>query len=345
MTMDTQVRSARDRIIDLLGIGDTYPLTDLDVVADQLTVVFGGIAKIPIEDTQVNVAYQLHGPDGNSVGEMHDGNGKRLEIATPKVEQNITYRIRATKKLPPGSALQQIARFLNESAAVKVGIDAGLVLELRDLPLLDPSLPTSKPSDPRIARYGQSVDVWVLKSQEEVEYSLVLDGRDEPDVVRTGDLNDIFLRIPTVKEDVIIQVRATKRFPASSSHPTETIILDAKLHLKVMADPSLIVSVEPSSITDHAQNAVIKIAKTQASAKYRTYVRAIADTDFVRGAVADGDVVNIPVAGKPDVKVAKPSPSSVIPEGYVPVGDGPVPGSGGDLRLTVGALMDDTMVI
>ncbi|MFN0194232.1 MAG: hypothetical protein ACKVP5_20065, partial [Aestuariivirga sp.] len=42
---------------------------------------------------------------------------------------------------------------------------------------------------------------------------------------------------------------------------------------------------------------------------------------------------------------AKPSPSSVIPEGYVPVGDGPVPGSGGDLRLTVGALMDDTMVI
>ena len=36
----------------LLGIGDTYPLTDLNVVADQLKVPYGGTAKIPIEDAQ-----------------------------------------------------------------------------------------------------------------------------------------------------------------------------------------------------------------------------------------------------------------------------------------------------
>ena len=36
---DIPVRSARDRIIDLLEIGDTYPLTDLNVVEHELTTV------------------------------------------------------------------------------------------------------------------------------------------------------------------------------------------------------------------------------------------------------------------------------------------------------------------
>ena len=128
------LRSARDRIIDLLEMGDTYPLTDLNVVADQLKVAFGGTAKIPIEHAQVNVVYQLCDPNGKPLGEAFDadGEGRTLVIETPRVEEDVTYRIRATKKSPLGSKLPaQTSRFLNEGAPVKVGIDTGLVIEMR----------------------------------------------------------------------------------------------------------------------------------------------------------------------------------------------------------------------
>ncbi len=54
-----QVRGARDRLIDLLGIGDTYPLADLRLRDDQLTVAFTNTAKILIEDAQPWVVYEL----------------------------------------------------------------------------------------------------------------------------------------------------------------------------------------------------------------------------------------------------------------------------------------------
>src|SRR5215510_2018848 len=96
---DIPVRSARDRLIDLLRIGDTYPLTDLNVVADQLKVPFGGTAKIPIENAQFNVTYELCDPKGQPLGDAFrgDGAGTTLVIETPRVTQNITYRVRTTK--------------------------------------------------------------------------------------------------------------------------------------------------------------------------------------------------------------------------------------------------------
>ena len=88
-THDVPVRSARDRLIDLLGIGDTYPLTDLNVVADQLKVPFGGSAKIPIESAQVNVTYELCDPKGQPLGSAFKGDGAdaTLVIETPRVSE------------------------------------------------------------------------------------------------------------------------------------------------------------------------------------------------------------------------------------------------------------------
>jgi hypothetical protein len=346
---DVPVRSARDRIIDLLGVGDSYPLTDLNVIADQLKVAFGGTAKIPIEDAQVNVTYQLCDPKGKPLGDAFkaDGQGATLVIETPKVQEDITYRILATKKNPPDSKLApQSSRFLNEGAPVKVGIDTGLVIELRDVPLLDRMRPTSQPSDPRIVPYGQSVDVWVDQSQEGVLYSLILDGRDLPDALR-GDLHDIALPTGPMREDTVIQVRATKKFLASENRSTETALLDAKLYLKVMADPGLAVSVDPSPIVDYSQDATIKIAKTQPSAKYRAYARTLPDADFVHGDAAGADIVTVAVPDKPAAQVRKPRQSGVwrMPEGYAPQGDAPAPGTGSDLKLTVKSLAEDAIVI
>jgi len=59
-TTHIHLRAARDRLLDLLGIGQTYPLRDLAVRDEQLTVAFNTAAKVPIEDSQLDVLYQLH---------------------------------------------------------------------------------------------------------------------------------------------------------------------------------------------------------------------------------------------------------------------------------------------
>jgi hypothetical protein len=350
-TNDIPVRSARDRIIDLLGIGDSYPLTDLNVVTDQLKVAFGGTARIPIESAQVGVTYQLIDPAGKLLGKA-DGNDDTLVIETPRVEENVTYRISATKQQLPGSKLPpQAPRYLDQSASVKVGIDSQLAIEILHASPLDPA--KTNPSDPRIVAYGDSVAVKVNSSQEGVEYSLMVDGNDASEPV-TGDLHDIILTTSgPMHEDVVIEVRATKKFRASENRSTESSPLDEKLYLKVKADPALTISVEPSPIVDYRQDATINIADTQAGVEYQAYMRGIADVDFVRGVVVDGDVVadsdivKVLVNKQPDVRVRKPARLErwYRPEGYTPFGDGPLPGTGGDLTITAQALTDDTIVI
>src|SRR5436190_9914009 len=145
-THDVPVRSARDRIIDLLGIGDTYPLTDLHVVPDQLKVAFGGTAKIPIENAQARVTYQLFDPKGIALGEA-DGSDAVLMIETPSVTEDVTYRIRATKQSPADSKLPVLSLFLDDSAPVKVGIDTELVIEILAAPPLDATNAKPLPSD------------------------------------------------------------------------------------------------------------------------------------------------------------------------------------------------------
>lgn len=345
-------RSARDRVIDLIGMGDTYPLTDLNVVADQLKVAYGRTAKIPIEHAQAGVVYQLCDPAGISLGDAFKAEGEdaTLFIETPEVNKDVSYRILAIKQSPPGSSLPaQTPYFLNERALVKVGIDTTLEISFtkeQNLPLLDPTRLVPHASDPRIVVYGRSVNVQVAKTQEGVEYSLVLDGHELEKSI-TGDLGDIVLKTGPVFEDAVIQVRATKNFLASENREPEITLLDAKLYLKVMANPTLVVSVEPASIIDHQQHATINIANTQPNAKYQVYTRAIADADFVRSVINEDEVVRVAVAENPDVQVRKPERLEVwhVPEGYAPLGDAPVSGTGGKIKITTNTMTEDSLVI
>lgn len=359
LTHAVPVRSARNRLIDLLGIGDTYPLTDLNVVADQLKVPFGSTAKIPIENAQAGVTYELCDPQGQPLGDKFkaDGHDGTLVIETPQVSQNVTYRIRATKK-PASGMSPQNSRFLDETAPVQVGLDRTLVIEIASyttpaapapvpVPLLDPAIANPRPSDPRIVPFGAFVNVRVNNSQEGVQYSLMLDGKDAGGVAVTGDLAAIILPAGPISEDTVIQVRATKTFLAADNRVPETEPLDATLYLKVSANPALAVSVDSSAIVDYQRAATVTVAGAQRSAKYRAYVHAIRDQEFVRGATADEGIVIVPVAGKPSVQVLKPARSDAwrTPAGYAPTGDSPVPGTGGDLKFTVKALEEDTIVI
>ncbi len=353
------LRSARDRLIDLLAIGDSYPITDLNVVADQLKVPFGGTARIPIEDAQEGVVYQLCDPRGQPLGDAFKaaGHGGTLVMDTPRVMEDVTYRIRATKPPSGGTLPPQPSRWLDERAPVKVGLDTSLVIEITDawmpdepvptpVPLLDPDNAHPKPSDARLVPSGASVDIRVNNSQEGVQYSLIIDGVDVKQPVVTGDLAAIVLRTPPMQEDAVIQVRATKTFPATENRTAETRPLDAKLYLKVRASQALAVSVD-ASIVGYGTGAAVRVAGAQRSVTYRAYARAIRDREFVRGETTGLDVVSVPVDGKPPVQVSVDVPSEIwrTPEGFEPIGDAPVPGNGGTLVLPLRALVDDTVVL
>ena len=55
----TYIRGTRDRVIDQLGFGRTYPLADLPVIREREIVGFNNEAKVFIDFTQKDVTYQL----------------------------------------------------------------------------------------------------------------------------------------------------------------------------------------------------------------------------------------------------------------------------------------------
>ena len=332
----TALRAARDRLVDVLGLGDTYPLTDLDVPAGQLKVAFGGIAKIRIVDAQIGVDYHLFHPKGVPLGDAYrkPGSGTELTIESPVVNEDVTYRILATKL--PVDATRPAPRFLNLGAPVKVGIDTALPVKILNATPPDPA-------HPWIVAYDGSVDVQIDNTQEGVQYSLVLDEKDLSEPVRRGNLGAVVLSTGPRKEDTLIQVRATKTFLPSENRVPEKVLLGAKRYLGVMANPDAALSVDDAGVVNHLQDATIRVTATQASAKYLAYVRLVPDEDFVRDAPAGP--TRVPAAGKPGLQVKKPEPvrTGSLPQDWKATAD---PATGGsELVVRAEKLTDDVVVV
>ncbi len=168
-----QVRDARDRLIDILGIGQTYPLRDVSVHDEQLMVAFNTSAKVPIEPSQSGVVYQFYDKDDKPVERTKgvpasvEGNGETAIIETPKLQDDVTYSIRA-RKLQTGRAVR-----LCRTATIKVGLDSTLQAWIRDASLLEPTSESPDPTAARIISYGGRVTVELKNSQEGVDYRLV----------------------------------------------------------------------------------------------------------------------------------------------------------------------------
>nr|VFK77830.1 MAG: hypothetical protein BECKSD772D_GA0070982_100244 [Candidatus Kentron sp. SD] len=354
-THNIDVRDARDRLIDLLGIGETYPLLDLPVRDDQLMVPFENTAKAPIGFSQRGVTYTLHDKNNAPVNRDNgqpfsiEGNSVEALLETPKIDEDITFKILAKKPAwKSGDPGKQ--GYLHETATVKVGLDVSLKASIKNAPTLDATIDTPKDTDPRIVDYNTSVEVELRNSQEGVHYRLVtLDGKekitlsDGPDVL--GDLKNITLPAKPVTEDVDIRILATKTFESENREP-QISLLEIVLPLKVRANPALAVSASPS-IIDFGAKSTVRIASTQKSAKYQLYIRAIPDSQFVHGIPESGTaVVSVPVTGQPNAQVKMP-PSGAswqTPAGYTPVGEAK-PGTGGELSFDTGVLNEDTLAI
>ena len=343
------VRSARNRVIDLLGMGDTYPLTDLTVTVVPPKVTFRDSAQVHIDAAQAGVSYQLFDPAGGPLARA-DGTGATLELKTPSVLENVTYRVRATKTPTRADLPPQPALTLDAPAPVKVGLDDSLVIRFRadpPLPLLDPLMTDPPPAAARLVPFGSAVEVEVEASQEGVSYSLIIDGQELSAVVRIGNRKTISLPTGVLREDAVLQVRATKTIFTDNQPVIETEPLQARLYIKVMADPRRAVAAVAPQVVDHGQGSALCITDSQASAQYRAWAAPIADADFVRGAAAGPTDIVVPVAEQADVRVRPPpsSPDWPLPAAYQPQGDAPLPGNGGELLLPLPALSEDTVLV
>jgi hypothetical protein len=363
-----QARDARDRIIDLLGLGRTSPLRDLPVRDEQLTVAFNTTAKIPIEFSQRDVLYQLYyqgsqvertesGDQGPGIPVATMGNGGTAFIETHRILDDATFEILAKRVTTRQQA------YLLETATVKVGLDTSLRAWIRSAPHLDasrdPTTEETTDTEPRIVDYGQAVNVVLHESQEGVDYRLAYfrpRGRRQEEVElsvedRRGNLNDIQLHSQPIHEDVDILIRATKTFDPSENRPTQTTLLDVVLPLKVRANAVLNlsvlnVSVEPDPVFDHGQAGEVVISDTQPSARYGLFVRAIPDRDFIHTGIPNDEALRVPLDGEPDVLVRPPPvpAGGAIPPGFQAIGDFQ-PGTGGNLKLQLPSLTRDSLVV
>ena len=346
-----QLRDARDRLIELLGLGKTYPLQDLPVRGEQLKVASKATAKIPIDDSQPGVTYQLFDRDKNPVGSPLEGNGAALILETPPITEDITYRILARKL---GTGLQA---YLHQSATVAVGLDTTLKARVTNARTLDPAIPQPADSDPRIVAYGADVAVQVDATQDGVSYRLIQGpgvGNEPEKVISeqdvTGTLGSIVLgaKPDAIVEDMDIRVRATRTFQPADGQPatTDSALLNVVLPLKVRARTDVPVAVAPSPVVGYGQDAAIKIGQTQASVTYRLYGRRILDGEFVHGETKDPVITAKTDGDSVQVRFHPPSRPAIWadPPGYAAAGDAQS-GNGGDLTLTLKAPVDDSLVI
>jgi hypothetical protein len=350
-----QLRDARDRISELLGLGHPYPLRDLPVPSEGLKVPFGQEAKIPVEYSQVGVLYQLHEheqpvsrPSGDTQIPVEDeGKGKTLHLTTARIEEDVSYQILATKI---GSRRKA---YLHESATIKVGLDTSLNARIVKLPPLDPTRDPLLPTDPRLADHGAILEVEVERSQAGVDYRLVY-GIDESVASEEIDLSasvrgtddKISLYTRPVKEDMVVRIRATKSFDPSENRETESDLLKIELPLKVKANRALDTRVSPAAIIAYGAETKVRIATTQQSANYRVYRRRISDPEFIHDPAPDSEVLRISLPDEPEVQISRhevPEPWQPIAK-YESVSDYQQ-GNGGELEIAIGQIRDDSLLM
>jgi len=96
--LGVRLRDARDRLVDLLGLGQTYPLADLPVSHTD-TVAWGESGLVTLTAAQSGVFYQLLGKDGKPLEPPVDdiGTGGDLKLSTPAISSDIDFIIKAGK--------------------------------------------------------------------------------------------------------------------------------------------------------------------------------------------------------------------------------------------------------
>ncbi len=334
-----RLRATRDRMIDLLGLGKTYPIRDLPVPNDRLRVSFNATATIRVEDSEKQVTYGLRDKDGHAAGDAVTGTGDTVSLVTPAIRNDITYTVHA--RTPLGQEADLFA-----TGNVRVGLDLTIAAAV---------LPEDGPT-PRILDFGAVVKVQIPFSQDGVDYRLVRFQGGDPahpddmaaaahdDIVSDGDKSvrgtggPIALPTKPLQDDSVLRIRAIKVFDASLGRPPETNILDVHLPLFIRPNPALAVSSDPGPIYDVQAARFVRISAAQAGVEYSAVQLPVLDAAFAQGAAAAPNIIATPVPGQPDAMIRSPSLAGIdplkLPPGFTSAANWQ-PGAGADLRLAL----------
>ncbi len=345
------LRDARDRVIDLLGIGQTYPLRDLPL-PEHVIVPPGAPTQIPLALSQRGVLYELRDRrtgaaitiEGKPV--VVAGTGGTIELPTPPIDEDVSYRVLAVK-LEPGSNLRREA-WLHGTVSIEEGVDPTLIAQIRQ-PVLNQAIDAPRPDDARIADYGAKVEVEVLASQEGVVYELLNQANHktvlskEP-VVGTG--GTIVLETEAIKEDVDLRVRGSKALGDPSNPDIRTALLDLILPLRIRANPALAVELVAGPIVEHGAGATLRVAATQKSASYRVFRRRIRDSEFVFEANPASPVITVAGDGGRTIRVLRPEKPATWVDlaGFEPISEGKQ-GTGSAIEIPLPAATDDAVLL
>ncbi len=367
-----RLRDARDRLIDLLGMGHTYPLADLPVTYTG-KVAFGKFGEIRLLSSQTGVVYELLDKKGNKLDPpvKKRGDGNDLSLSTPAITKDTGFSIQATKSHNSLFTAKDLTLLLLKAIDIKIGLDTTLPASILDAEWLDPA--AKGPTDPRLVDYHAAPLVEVKNSQAGVYYDLVRIQADpagadyvfkDPETKKSfalkaistgkvlGDSHEIKLQPQPMEEDTDICVLAINTF--EDSEEQELALLKDPLLLKVRANPGLAVEV-PKPLLDYRKGTKVLVKGSQASASYQLFSRpmidgiAALDSEFVRPYPPDNEFVlgkdpsALNIAGMATLRVKNPpNPTAdVTALSGVKTGNG----TDSDLALAIGGLPEDSLVV
>lgn len=338
--LQLRARDARDRVIDLLDFGRTYPLRDIPLPT-HVIVAPGTPTQITLEYSQRGVIYELrHRETGNPI--LLDGKpiaiegvGGPLVLPTPAIDDDISYRILAIKREGADVPDKRRAAWLRGVVRIEEGVDPTLVAQLR-LPALDRALDAAQPGDARIADYGASVQVELLLSQEGVVYELI-DHANQTQVLSApvvGTSQTIVLTLANVQEDIDLRVRGHKQVGDPENPEIREAVLDLILPLRVRANPALAATLDPAIVAWRATTK-LKLPASQTTVSYQIWARAIRDSEFVFETANAPATIDVVDEGR-TIRIERPSKPPVWEDlpGFVPRGVAK-PGLGKQLTLAL----------
>lgn len=300
--MDNHIKTliSQNHLIDLLGIGLTYPIRNLPVKPKNRKVAFDETTFIEIYSSEPNTTYTLHnqddepfpGPPRSAVG-----NGKKLEIETPKITDVTHFKVLATKKTNDG---QEISTYLIPARplVVQVGLDAGIEIKLKDGTDTYP--------------FNSQITIEIPLSQEGVLYRLTDDKKNILSDPVLGNRSVITITSIPVREDTQIIVRAVK--PNNPNNPppmSQWEDLETRLpRILILPDTGLEIKFGNPIPLDFNSATNIEISNTQKSTSYQVFTYLLDDEDYVHNRVTPvngPDILSFKPAETPRVKVRIPS--------------------------------------
>lgn len=350
-------RDARDRMIELLELGLPWPLRDFPLPGE-LVVAQGRSAAITLGFSQPEVRYELWDRDTEAPLQppvAAEGTGQPLELVTPFILGDRTFRVRAVKvnAAPP---VGERATWLRGEIRVIEGINTSLVPVFRDLPRVAPGAPASFTAC--LCDHGVTVRVDIPSSQNGITYDLVdrvdlaagVDQQQSRSDSVSGNGGTITLSYPFADEDRDLQVRARRTVPTTSG--IQVALLPTILPLRVRADRSVPLAVV-APVLNPGEFGVLQVGngpmKAQQGVTYRIWSRRIEDDEFITDPFQPPPPAPQPslaVSGDGRTVRVAPPPATADPEALAALGFTPLTppqvGNANALSFDLGPSTGDT---